>query len=207
MKTTTFLILLLALAYPKANAQTSSDLSESNQTNYYWFGIDYSNVKIIDCVKTLDTYQDSCLIRDKYFKSWNNLIVSERKKYSVEKMVGKDTVYYDVKHINKLNSTIPISPLYAVDSEILSNDVLKQMVEGYDLPQKTGIGVVIMAEYMNKVRVQASYVLIVFNIETRDIIDQKQFVTKPAGFGFRNYWAGSFYKVFSTCRLYEANLN
>lgn len=192
-----FILLVFVFALPKAQAQLNSEPLKDNAKPYYWFGIDYSNVKIIDCISTLITYEDSCLIRDKYFKAWNNLTVSERKKYSVEKMLRMDTVIYDVKYINRLNAEIPITNLYAEDSQTLSDSTIKQALMAYDFEQKSGVGVMLVAEYMNKTRVEASHVLLIFNIENREILTQKRFTTAPAGMGFRNYWAGSFYKIFS----------
>jgi hypothetical protein len=57
------------------------------------------------------------------------------------------------------------------------------------------MGLVFVAENLNKITQMGSYWVCFFDLGTKEIIDMQLKTGKAAGFGFRNYWAGSAFNV------------
>ncbi|MCG8581713.1 MAG: hypothetical protein MI866_17445 [Bacteroidales bacterium] len=197
MKAISFIGLLFASIFV-LEAQTTSDVFTGNDFDYYWYGIDYSKTNLIGDFGSGSMVDDepAKVIKEKYFNSWNDLIVKERAKFDVAKMLRKDTVVYDIEMIKGVNGQTDWEKLAADNGKSIDNEVIKQMVSGYALEQTEGVGLVFINEYMDKTNAKASYVFVVFNIATREILVKKQYTMKPSGFGIRNHWAGSYHRVF-----------
>ena len=60
---------------------------------------------------------------------------------------------------------------------------------------KVAFGLVIIAKLLNKAEAYGSYQVVFFNTDTKEIIQDWATGGKARGFGLRNYWAGSIYKV------------
>src|SRR5690554_3039766 len=93
----TFFILLFSVV---SNAQTASDLFKSDGPQIIWLGVDYSNVKLIGDFSEFGTsgIKNTVEIRDKFFPSWNNLILAEPKKYDIAGMLNKSDVIKRYRH-------------------------------------------------------------------------------------------------------------
>lgn len=192
------LILILCIFILQVNAQTTQELFSDNNYSYYWYGVDYSNVKLIGDFTTPASTKvnDHTLIRDRYFKSWNDLIVRERNKFSVETMLHKEPVIYKTGMIDSINFKIQVDSLEGDVGRLLEDKLVVNSISNYNLIQNQGVGIVLIAEYMDKIHIKASHILVVFNIESREILLKERFETIPVGFGMRNYWAGAIYKIF-----------
>ncbi|MCW3806045.1 hypothetical protein [Plebeiibacterium marinum] len=201
-------VLFVCAMFINGRAQTTKDLFTENNYQYVWLGVDYSKVKLIGDFYAVNMGAENPknFIKDRYFKAWNDLIKYERQKFSVEKMLRKSSVTYDLRMMEAVNKTGSYESLEAETGVNLSADVLSQILSGYQIDYTDGIGIVIVAEYMDKAYVQASYVLEIFNIATREKLIEERFITKPVGFGVRNYWAGSLYYIFKevTGKRYKA---
>ncbi len=193
-----YLIALFCLMVINTQAQKTRDLFVANNYKYVWFGVDYSRVKLIGDFYAINMGEEEPrqVIKDKYFKSWNDLIKNERRKYCVEDMLRKSEVIYDIKMMEEHNQIGSYESLEADKGESLSKEELTDLIKSYHLDYDSGIGIVIIAEYLDKSYKEASYVLEIFNIATREKLIEERFVTRPMGFGVRNYWAGSLYYIF-----------
>ncbi len=193
-----YLIGFICALFINVQAQKTKDLFTDNDFQYVWFGVDYSKVKLIgDFYATnMGDSDPTHFIKDRYFKAWNDLIRNERRKFSVENMLKTSEVTYDIRMMEEYNQKGGYDNLEALKGEFLSDETLTNSIENYDLNYESGVGVVIIAEYLDKTMAEASYVLEIFNIATREKLIEERFVTKPAGFGVRNYWAGSLYYIF-----------
>ncbi len=188
----------LTLCFSIANAQNTKELFSKNNYNYYWYGIDYTNVKLIgdfysSSFKGENEYKQ---IKEKFFPAWNALIKNERNKYNVSEIVRAPEVKYKTSMIDSLNTLINPEKLAANEEELITQENLEQQIKSYKLVENNGVGVVFLAESMNKAEAKASYVMVMFNIENRNILLQERFNTIPSGFGIRNFWAGSYYQIF-----------
>ncbi len=64
-------------------------------------------------------------------------------------------------------------------------------MQSYDLEGKTGVGIVMVAESLNKTTERAVYHIVALNMETKEILFSERIMSRPSGFGLRNYWGGS----------------
>ena len=97
---------------------------------------------------------------------------------------------------NKVNGAINPQKLMTTDTNYtLSEEQIKQIVKALPTQNKPGIGLVIIAKLLNKAEAYGSYQVVFFNTDTKEIIQDWATGGKARGFGLRNYWAGSIYKV------------
>jgi hypothetical protein len=63
------------------------------------------------------------------------------------------------------------------------------------------VGAVFVMETLNKLEGQASMWLAIFNISSGEILYMNKYNGDVGGFGFRNYWARTYYNVISKLRM------
>ena len=72
---------------------------------------------------------------------------------------------------------------------------IETFVSLYDTKEKSGIGILFLAESLNKSMKEAYYHFVAIDMKTKEILFHERLRGKPKGFGLRNYWAGSIYSV------------
>jgi hypothetical protein len=97
--------------------------------------------------------------------------------------------------VNERNSKIDPTLLVVPDKHAITPEDVKKVISSYDTKDKTGTGLVFVAENLHKVEETGSYYVVFFDISSKEIIDMERKMGKPAGIGFRNYWAGSVYNI------------
>ena len=193
-QTITLFLLLFAVI---VNAQTASDLFKSDGVKVTWLGVDYSHAKLIGDFSDFGSSGDKSTvqIRDQYFARWNNLILAEPKKYDIAGMLNKSDVVNDIGMISKLNLKADVENMEADDNPDYTLEDIKKFIAEYNTEGKDGIGVVFVAESMNKNAVEAYYHFVAINMKTKELLLHERLRGAPMGFGLRNYWAGSIYAV------------
>ena len=202
-----FLVVLLSLAVSASskgrctiNMNGSKELSSPvfRALNITFLGIDYSQVRLIgDHGHGAGTNMDPTEIRDKYFNAINELIFNEKKKYDFEKATGESKITYDFKGVTDINLTADPSVMRNFSEHTPLNIYkLREMVKKYKFttPPNT-IGMVFIADKMDRVEAEAFYYVVFFNTSNRDILFYSYVKGKPKGMGYRNYWAGAIYAI------------
>jgi len=169
------------MAQDKAKAKSEKSI--------VWYGIDFTVAKF-----TLVT-EDPTVIVSQYLKSINSLIQSEPEKYDLKKFFSKTEVTLDLDQVNERNGKIDPGTLVISDEHKISLDDVKSAVAQYNTKGKPGLGLIFVAENLDKVKQIGSFYVCFFDQDTKQIVDAQRFEAKAAGFGFRNYWAGSIYNV------------
>jgi hypothetical protein len=159
----------------------------------YVYGIDYSYAKVYAAEESAEQFS-------KAFESINMLIVSEPKKFDFSRIFRKK-VEVVIEPMLKVVSSSDYSDLITLNSTY-ENPQYSEIIKKYELPQTEGIGAVLVAKLLDKPHNKAHYELITFDIATREILSQKEVSGKAGGFGLRNYWAGSVYKVIKSTKLH-----
>ena len=194
-----FIISLLFVFVSSLNLQSQSiiDLFKSSTIKVTWLGVDYSNVKLIGDFTQFSTAgsKSSVEIKNQYFPRWNNLILSESEKYDVKGMLRKEDMKFDINMITEINAKASAQDLETNSAKQLTKDEIKAFVKAYPTTDKDGIGIVFIAEKLDKLELMAYYHFVAFNMKTKEVILQERIEGAPAGFGLRNYWAGSIYAV------------
>jgi len=184
------------------NAQSVEDLFQNSPTKFTWLGIDYSHVKLIGSFSNFNenTKITPEIIKNDYFVRWNELILKESNKYTIDKMFRKKDINYNIEGVTAINAQTDLTSIVQTTSPNYTEIQLQQFVKNYYFNQSEGIGLLFVAESMNKIREEAIYHLLAINLTNNEILLCDKFTTKPGGIGLRNYWASSYLKVIETIR-------
>ena len=191
-------LFLLSIGFTKIGfCQSKSDLFKKSSVPIVWLGVDFSHVKLIgDFSQFFNAGEKSTNeIRDRYFTEWNQLILSEPAKYNLEGMLRKDAIQMDIEMIEQLNLTTPLENLEASNTPKYNLDSIKRFVSAYNIASAEKIGIAFIAESLNKNKKEAYFHFIAINLNNKEILVHERLRGEPAGFGLRNYWAGSIYRI------------
>ncbi|GAO42091.1 hypothetical protein [Flavihumibacter petaseus] len=158
-----------------------------------YLGIDFTAVKVINDLST--TAED---IKARHFAGINQLFLSEPKKFDWGKALGMSNVTTDLALVTARNEQIEpksiMSTNIADESHLKEADIAK-MVSQYDFKGKTGTGLIVFWESMSKTSESGSMYVTFVDMGTKKVLLTERMAGKAGGFGFRNYYANSIYKV------------
>jgi hypothetical protein len=191
------LAVLFLLVAQLTFAQQASDIFKSTDVQYTWLGIDYSHVKLIGDFTEIQAAGEKTAVEIKknYFPAWNQLVLNEPKKYDVAGMLRKEKMEYDIEMINEINQKAPVEEMESTRSPVYLKEDIEKFVSEYKPKQKNGIGILLVAESLNKAKVEAYYHFVALDLKTNKVLIHDRLRGQPGGFGLRNYWAGSIYSV------------
>lgn len=178
-------------------AQTIQDIFNNTDYPVSWMGIDYSHVKVVGNVGQLggSTPVSKTELREKYFPSWNYLILDESDKYDIARMLHRKKVDMDIDMVKNINEQANVDSLEVKITPYYSARTIQSFVNLYPAENKAGIGLVFIAESVNKTQKEAYYHIVFYNRQTNEVLLQERMRGEPSGMGIRNYWAGSYYSV------------
>jgi hypothetical protein len=207
------LFVLIVINFGHAIAQTKQDVF--TKTEMVWYGLDFSQAKFVGefneigpiqamggvvKVKTGDTTivtiggggSNAQVIRDNYFKAWNNVIINERDKYYLPEYYSKQAVKADLSAVEVLNAKVnPDSMMMTWGAVALTMEKIQEEVNKYDNKGKSGLGLVYIIESFDKILNLATIHVTFFDMATNKVLLVKRLKTQPHGAGLRNYWAAS----------------
>ncbi|WP_224995963.1 hypothetical protein [Cesiribacter sp. SM1] len=189
MKKQHFLLALIAFC---SFAFSNPDSKVFTTKEIVWCGIDFSEAKCIGS----DGFNEPDQVKDRYFSSWNELVLTESDKYDVQKFYSKNKQTNDLSVVNKRNEMPEVDELVINEPYAFKEGQLEKIIKSYDLEMANeGLGVVYVVESLNKTEQEAVINVVFFDIASKNILWNKQYKESPKGFGFRNYWAGAIYKT------------
>jgi hypothetical protein len=186
---TKILFSALAVIICMNNVISQDKEKAKNEQTITWYGIDFTRAKF-----TLVTEEPS-LIVNQYLKSINQLVQMEPEKYDLKKWFNKTETSVDLVPVTERNATINPETIVSNDAHSITEDDVKEVVANYKNSGKPGLGLLFVAENLNKPLESASHYVVFFNQETGEIVDSRRFEVKPSGIGFRNYWASTVYNI------------
>lgn len=200
LKKLTFVALFLTGIFFSLQGQTVQDIFNNTDYRINWMGIDYTHVKIVGSIGQFggNTPVSKTDLREKYFPSWNYLVLDESDKYNIANMLHRKYVNNDIDMIKKRNEKADVDSLEVKITPYYTIKDIQSFVNEYPIDDKAGIGLVFIAESMNKTLEEAYYHVVFFNIQTNEVLLHERMRGKPSGVGIRNYWAGSYYKIIET---------
>jgi len=176
-----------------AEGAFSQNLNNSEIPNsLVWFGLDFSHTKLVGTSKD---FSDLDKIISYYFKSWNDLIIIENKKYDLKKAYHVKDVKYDIEPAIKRSQQNSSKDILVLNSQSLTKADIKAIINDCSFKGNSKTGLIYIVESLNKIEKKATVVVTIFDIKTKEIIFQKRISGNARGFGFRNYWMGSFYDI------------
>ena len=184
------LILFVCLSYGQSN-KTSLKTTEAT-----WYGIDFTKAKMVG-----PGFNNPMAIRDQFFKSWNELIIKENKKYDLGKFFKKKTVIFNIDSVISRNSKVDINKLITYNPGVaeLKETDLKDIIKDYDIKNKEGLGLLLIVESFNNIDKTGYFYIVFFDLSTKSVLLTKKISGKAKGSGFRNFWAGAIYGALKLC--------
>ena len=187
---------LLALLFVIVALPVFGQNAAFSSSEVTWYGIDFSKAILIG-----PGFSNPVAIRDQFFKSWNELIIKEYKKYDLGKFFRKRNVIFNLDPVLSRNLAVDVNKLTALNSSeaLMKDSDVKKIIGEYDFKDKEGVGVLMIVESLNNIDKAGYYYIVFFDIKTKEILLSKKISGKAKGAGFRNYWAGSFFEAFKSC--------
>jgi hypothetical protein len=102
---------------------------------------------------------------------------------------------YDIDMINEINEKAPVEDMETSKTPEYTKEDIEKFVSGYKPKQKNGIGILFVAETLNKAKEEAYYHFVAIDLKTNKVLIHDRLRGQPGGFGLRNYWGGSIYSV------------
>lgn len=162
-----FLMMLAVLLYfvNPTNAQKTYTSIEDvfNIQKIYFYGYDYTNFKLAD-VKRMD--EDV----KKFMYLWiehNREHVSEKK---LPKWINKEFVPFNFTPTMEHNDKLTTPDLVCADKITIPKDSIQSIVSKYQLPEKAGIGFVVIMECFDNAGKRTSAYYTFFDIATKKVL-------------------------------------
>jgi len=180
-----FLVIVIATQF-RVSAQTLKDMFTNSETPVLYYGIDFTKARIDDpAVNALD-------IRDRQFTAINNLVINESDKYDLKAAFNR-TIDHDISSVEKRNekvNTEEIKSSSSADMHRLKESDIDALIKGFEGGGKKAVGLLFIVEGMSKSDKSISVWVTLFDPKSKKVLMTERMEGKPAGFGFRNYWAG-----------------
>ena len=127
----------------------------------------------------------------------NGLLNREQNKYDVQKYFRRTVDNYCLKSTDDNNEAMNVGAMISDSKDRLkiSQEQIETIVRNLSCGENNGTGLVFITESLDKANKQASYQVVFFNENTKEIIYSKDVAAKAGGFGFRNYWASTIHKI------------
>lgn len=180
-----------------AKTQDVKDLFNETDVPIVWLGIDFSQVKLIgDFFQIGEAGEMSpAQIRNRFFPAWNELVLRESRKYDIAGMFRKDEVIYGIDPIMEINKNASLAEMETESEPNYSKEDIQNFISDYNFDHNEGIGLLFVAESLNKYRERGTYHFVAINLANNEILLHERMAGSAGGFGLRNYWARTYYEV------------
>ena len=185
-----FAILFFCGISQSASSQGLKDVFTNSEVPLTYLGIDFSQTRILDQGNADD-------IRNRLYRSINDLIVDEFKKFDIKGAFRKSNVINYTNAVSEQNGKANIGDIISNNSSDFNRlkeaDIVK-IVKGLDLKGKEGVGVVFIMEAMRKVdkKGDAAIWITFVDMKSKKMLMTERIEEKAkGGFGFRNFWAST----------------
>jgi hypothetical protein len=190
-----FALVFVCLSAANSHAQTLKEFFGNESTPLTYLGVDFSATKIEGETATAAEIVNK-------FEPINNVIVTESKKYDVAGAFKRTNVSNFLEAVQKLNegvnpATIKASGVADLEKGLTPADIDKH-VKKYDLHGQKGIGLVFIMDGMSKTNKEAYVYATLIDLSSKKVLLTERLSGKAQGFGFRNYWAYTIYKVLNS---------
>jgi hypothetical protein len=182
----------------------AQDMSEVFQTkSATWFGFDYSEAYFIGT----DGFTEPDEIKNRFFNSWNELVENEYDKYNIGRYFRKESIDFSLDIVTSRNKEVDIYNRITNDSKkanLLDDKKVQEIINEYNFTdEQQGLGIVFIVESYSKTIVTGNYFVTLFDIDSKKVLLTERISGKAKGFGMRNYWAHSYYKVMKNIDKYQ----
>ena len=190
------LIIVGGMIFSAAAQKKSSPLAGLGSMTFY--GIDFSKGRVYGATDEPEKLR-------KAFGDINMLFITEPEKYNVAKFVGKPMNEIRIDAVTNMNDTIPLDSIKTiVKGHTISDSTIAQTVRDLSIVSYNhGMGLVMIMQTLDKPGELGTFIFVLFDIDTRNIISHWTLSGVPAGFGLRNYWAHSVHEALGKVKTYK----
>lgn len=190
-----FALVFVCLSAANSHAQTLKEFFSNESTPLTYLGVDFSATKIEGEAATAAEMINK-------FEPINSVITTESKKYDIAGSFKRTNVSNYLDAVQKVNegvnpTTLKTSNVADLEKGLTPADIEKH-VKKYDLHGQKGIGLVFIMDGMSKTNKEAYVYATLIDLSTKKVLLTERFTGKAQGFGFRNYWAYTIYKVLNS---------
>ncbi|MDX2359277.1 MAG: hypothetical protein QNK23_00630 [Crocinitomicaceae bacterium] len=191
------LVLISSFIINDASAQELSDVLTPSGARVTWLGVDFSHVQAIGGVNSLADWGEKGpeQLASFYFNEWNQLFIAEQGKYSVRDMLQRRQLVNNLKPVQAINEAADVDAMSPNRPIEYTREEIQEFLDEYDFGGGSGVGILFIAESMNKAKAEAAYHFVAIRLSDNSIILHEVFDTDAGGAGFYNYWARSIYEV------------
>ncbi len=185
-----FAILLFCVVSTPVFSQGLKDVFTNSESPLFYLGIDFSKARLLDNGNPDD-------IRNNLYRSINQLIVNEPKKYDLKGAFHKSNIDSDLSPVSAKNEKANINDIISTNSADFTRfkeSDIASMVKDLDLSGKKGIGLLFVMEAMRKADKKGDAAIWVTFIDmgTKKVLLTERIESKASmAIGFRNYWAST----------------
>jgi hypothetical protein len=187
LKSIVFMLSIL-LALPVLGQDKGDVFNPS--TDVTWLGLDFSGAKFIGDRERLGSESDIRHLID----AINELMITEADKYNVAVAIQRKTVDNEIEVTNEHNAELDVLAMISTDGKDhihLNRSQVEEIISTYDFKGKSGIGLMFNVESFNKLLEEGSFWITFINMGSKEVLFTERLTAPPAGFGMRNFWAGS----------------
>ena len=160
--------------------QGKSALKDIQSIKFY--GVDYSQVKIFGADESPIQFKDA-------FRRINELFITEAKKYNVGKQLKKEVTEISLDAVNQVNENIDLTELMTAKREYtLSKEQIKAAINALPIQKTPGVGMVFIAQFLDKSNNRGTYEVVFFNTETKEISQTDILRPLSQTFGIGRYY-------------------
>jgi len=186
------LLVFFATLHSAAGAQSSPNPFAAEVPLVY-LGVDFTQVRVINDASAIPSD-----IKNRHFEGINLLIITEVKKFDWQKALEKTNISNDLSLVKARNDKVDETKIMSTttaDETRLKQEDIEKMVKQYDFSGKKGVGLIVFMESLSKTSENGSMWVTFVDMDTKKLILTERMVGKAMGFGFRNYYAYTVYKV------------
>lgn len=181
-----FILSIIASGAVAQKGQPGCTSASTPAGNIVFFGIDYSLVRF-------SYVDDDPAYIVQTLPQINRLFITEARKYDVGRLMAKNVVKTDLEHVNSVTGKLSGKNIMVDADYAIREDDVRALISQYPGSAVDGVGLVFVAEQMNKRELTGSYYVTFFDLKTGEVLTTCRQTAKPKGFGFRNYWAATIY--------------
>ena len=174
------------------NVVAQQTLQEAyKQGNVAWLGLDFGLAKMVGP----DGFRDPHRIVNVYLNAWNDMFLTERNKYDVDKALKLVFTTFRPDFFRDKNLSIAHTELVGYNVRpALTKTQLQNAVSSYNTSAlKEKVAVAIIVDELNSINKNGTAYLVMLDTQTKTIIYKHRLYGKPSGVSFRNYWAGAYH--------------
>lgn len=188
MKKHLLLLLIIAGCF-NTQAQNAKAIFDAEKIVFY--GLDFSKAKFA----LPDAKPEE--IKKRYFKEWNDGVMTDNGRFNKESSFEKLTVYGDPYIAEKRNAEVNVADMTAKGDYAITQQDIESVISNYkDGLKKEGLGVVFIVESFSKKKEEGVAHVVFFDIASRKVLLAKKMTGKPGGGGLTNYWLRSIQMMF-----------